>query len=202
MANINSIVEELSENKNNKFWEGEILNPWEKEIIEYAEKQFFLVKSENIIPKDSGIYMFFSDKHFHYPYGKSGVYYIGKAKNLKSRLKNKLTGDWGSKYNNNNKSNGLSRYVNIKNGINHYYPYLNYYQKFSTKLFFKEIKSNDQKKIKQFEDILISAFYAKMGNRPAANRTGPNQSIWTDVNTNKKLIKIYDQYLSNPDIGD
>ena len=47
------------------------------------------------------------------------------------------------------------------------------------------------------EEILISAFFTKMGNRPPSNRTGPNQLIWTDSENSKKLKTIYDDILSS-----
>ena len=47
------------------------------------------------------------------------------------------------------------------------------------------------------EEILISAFFTKMGNRPPSNRTGPNQLIWTDSENSKELITIYDKLLSS-----
>ena len=47
------------------------------------------------------------------------------------------------------------------------------------------------------EEILISAFFTKMGNRPPSNRTGPNQLIWTDSENSKKLKTIYDDLLSS-----
>ena len=47
------------------------------------------------------------------------------------------------------------------------------------------------------EEILISAFFTKMGNRPPSNRTGPNQLIWTDSENSKELIKVYDKLLSS-----
>ena len=37
------------------------------------------------------------------------------------------------------------------------------------------------------EEILISAFFTKMGNRPPSNKTGPNQLIWTDSENSKEL---------------
>ena len=51
--------------------------------------------------------------------------------------------------------------------------------------------------IKYVEEILISAFFTKMGNRPPSNRTGPNQLIWTDSENSKELIKVYDKLLSS-----
>ena len=47
------------------------------------------------------------------------------------------------------------------------------------------------------EEILISAFFTKMGNRPPSNRTGPNQLIWTDSENSKELINVYDKLLSS-----
>jgi len=51
------------------------------------------------------------------------------------------------------------------------------------------------------EEILISAFFTKMGNRPPSNRTGPNQLIWTDSEYSKELITIYDKLLSSEILG-
>ena len=47
------------------------------------------------------------------------------------------------------------------------------------------------------EEILISAFFTIMGNRPPSNRIGPNQLIWTDSENSKKLKTIYDDLLSS-----
>ena len=48
------------------------------------------------------------------------------------------------------------------------------------------------------EEILISAFFTIMGNRPPSNRIGPNQLIWTDSENSKELIKnVYDKLLSS-----
>ena len=47
------------------------------------------------------------------------------------------------------------------------------------------------------EEILISAFFTTMGNRPPSNRTGPNQLIWTDTDISGKLKTIYDDLLSS-----
>jgi len=47
------------------------------------------------------------------------------------------------------------------------------------------------------EEILISAFFTTMGNRPPSNRTGPNQLIWTDTDISVKLKTIYDDLLSS-----
>ena len=47
------------------------------------------------------------------------------------------------------------------------------------------------------EEILISAFFTIMGNRPPSNRIGPNQLIWTDSENSKKLKTIYDDILSS-----
>ena len=46
------------------------------------------------------------------------------------------------------------------------------------------------------EEILISAFFTIMGNRPPSNRTGPNQLIWTDSENSKKLKTVYDKLLT------
>ena len=51
------------------------------------------------------------------------------------------------------------------------------------------------------EEILISAFFTKMGNRPPSNRTGPNQLIWTDSENSKELINVYDKLLSSKILG-
>ena len=47
------------------------------------------------------------------------------------------------------------------------------------------------------EEILISAFFTKMGNRPPSNKTGPNQLIWTDSENSKELKTVYDKLLSS-----
>ena len=51
------------------------------------------------------------------------------------------------------------------------------------------------------EEILISAFFTKMGNRPPSNRTGPNQLIWTDTKISEELKTIYDELLSSKILG-
>ena len=51
------------------------------------------------------------------------------------------------------------------------------------------------------EEILISAFFTKMGNRPPSNRTGPNQLIWTDSKNSKELKTVYDKLLSSKILG-
>jgi hypothetical protein len=51
------------------------------------------------------------------------------------------------------------------------------------------------------EEILISAFFTIMGNRPPSNRIGPNQLIWTDSENSKELINVYDKLLSSKILG-
>ena len=169
-------------------WEKDcFIDPWGKN-----KNEEFKWKNEEKSPPDApGIYLFNSKTKFEHPYGKSGIYYIGKASNnLKVRLEPKLNADYQSKY----YTNG--RYIDRNNGknLNHYYPYLNYYQKFTTTIWCKIIKKD---MVPYVEEILISAFFTKMGNRPPSNRTGPNQSIWTDSENSKKLKTIYCNLLSS-----
>jgi hypothetical protein len=188
-------------------WDDSFKDPWYKEI-QYKEnnknekeKNQFIWKDGEILPKkEQGIYLFNSRTKFNHPYGESGIYYIGKANiGLKRRLKVKLKSDYNSKF------DKKDRYIyrNNRKNLNHYYPYLNYYQKFPTTIYCKKIdidfngvKSKDM--VPLIEEILISAFFTKMGNRPPSNRTGPNQLIWTDSENSKKLKKtIYDKLLSS-----
>ena len=75
-------------------WEKDcFIDPWEKnEKFEWKNK-------EKSPPEEHGIYLFNSRTKFEHPYGKSGIYYIGKASNsLKVRLKTKLNADYRSTY--------------------------------------------------------------------------------------------------------
>ena len=163
---------------------------------EKKENQFTW-NDEEILPEEQGVYLFNSKTEFEHPYGTSGIYYIGKANNpnggLKGRLETKLNADYKSKYDKNK-----YRRINFNENVNHYYPYLNYYQKFTTKIWCKIIK---EEMVPYVEEILISAFFTKMGNRPPSNRTGPNQLIWTDSENSKELINVYDKLLSSKILG-
>jgi len=185
----------------NKFtsWDYSLDDPWYKEI-QYKEdtknekkENQFTWNDEEILPEEQGVYLFNSKTEFEHPYGTSGIYYIGKANNpnggLKGRLETKLKADYKSKYDKNK-----YRRINFNENVNHYYPYLNYYQKFTTKIWCKIIK---EEMVPYVEEILISAFFTKMGNRPPSNRTGPNQLIWTDSENSEELIKVYDKLLSS-----
>jgi|ETNmetMinimDraft_35_1059890.scaffolds.fasta_scaffold50937_2 hypothetical protein len=200
-------------------WDYRFDDPWYKEI-QYKEnnknekeKNQFIWKDEEILPEEQGIYLFNSRTKFEHPYGNSGIYYIGKANNpnggLKGRLETKLKSDYNSKFD----KKGRYIYRNNRKNLNHYYPYLNYYQEFPTTIYCKKIdkglKDNDKglkdKKsddmVPLIEEILISAFFTKMGNRPPSNRTGPNQLIWTDSENSKELINVYDELLSSEILG-
>ena len=173
-------------------WEKDcFIDPWEKnEKFEWKNK-------EKSPPEADGIYLFNSRTKFEHPYGKSGIYYIGKASNsLKVRLKTKLNADYRSTYDG-KKYGKKDRYFNFNENVNHYYPYLNYYQVFQTKIHYKIIDKDKKYLIPYLEEILISAFFTKMGNRPPSNRTGPNQLIWTDTDISGKLKTIYDDFLSS-----
>ena len=115
---------------------------------------------------------------------------------MKDRLKQKLNADYKSKYDKNK-----YRRINFNENVNHYYPYLNYYQVFQTKIHYKIIDKDMQYLIPHLEEILISAFFTKMGNRPPSNRTGPNRLIWTDSENSKELINVYDKLLSSKILG-
>ena len=185
--------------KNFTSWDYSLDDPWYKEI-QYKEdtknekkENQFTWNDEEILPEEQGVYLFNSKTEFEHPYGTSGIYYIGKANNpnggLKGRLETKLKADYKSKYDKNK-----YRRINFNENVNHYYPYLNYYQKFTTTIWCKIIK---EEMIPYVEEILISAFFTKMGNRPPSNRTGPNQLIWTDTDISRKLKTIYDDLLSS-----
>jgi len=193
---------------NNNFiaWEKDcFIDPWGKN----KNEEFKWKNEEKSPPEAPGIYLFNSKTEFEHPYGNSGIYYIGKANNpnggLKGRLETKLKSDYNSKFD----KKGRYIYRNNRKNLNHYYPYLNYYQEFPTTIYCKKIdkglKDNDKglkdKKsddmVPLIEEILISAFFTKMGNRPPSNRTGPNQLIWTDSENSKKLKTIYDDLLSS-----
>ena len=187
-------------------WDYSFDDPWYKEIHKNEDKdQFSWKDKQNFPPEEKGIYLFNSKTKFVHPYHKSGIYYIGKANSgLKKRLKRKLSLDYGSHY------YKKGRYIDKNKGknLNHYYPYLNYYQEFPTTIYCKKIdkdfedKKSDKKilaydMVPLIEEILISAFFTKMGNRPPSNRTGPNRLIWTDSENSKELITIYDKLLSS-----
>ena len=180
-------------------WDYRFDDPWYKEIHKdqddkKKEELFSWKNLQNLPPEEKGIYLFNSRTKFEHPYDKSGIYYIGKASSgLKDRLKRKLNADYKSKYDKNK-----YRRINFNENVNHYYPYLNYYQKFTTTIWCKIIKEN---MVPYVEEILISAFFTKMGNRPPSNRTGPNQLIWTDSEYSKELITIYDKLLSSEILG-
>ena len=178
--------------KNFIAWEKDcFIDPWEK------NEKFEWKNEEKSPPEAPGIYLFNSDKEFQHPYGKSGIYYIGKADSgLKKRLMGKLKADYPSQYDG-KKYGKKDRYFNFNENVNHYYPYLNYYQVFQTKIHYKIIDKDKKYLIPHLEEILISAFFTKMGNRPPSNRTGPNQLIWTDSENSKKLKTIYDDLLSS-----
>ena len=180
-------------------WDYSLDDPWYKEI-QYEEdtknekkENQFTWNDEEILPEEQGVYLFNSRTKFEHPYDNSGIYYIGKANNpnggLKGRLETKLKADYKSKYDKNK-----YRRINFNENVNHYYPYLNYYQKFNTTIWCKIIKED---MVPYVEEILISAFFTKMGNRPPSNRTGPNQLIWTDSENSKELINVYDKLLSS-----
>ena len=194
--------------KNFTSWDYSLDDPWYKEI-QYKEdtknekkENQFTWNDEEILPEEQGVYLFNSRTIFEHPYDKSGIYYIGKANNpiggLKGRLEPKLKADYKSKYD----KKGRYIYRNNRKNLNHYYPYLNYYQEFPTTIYckkidkdFKGMKSKDM--VPLIEEILISAFFTIMGNRPPSNRTGPNQLIWTDTDISGKLKTIYDDLLSS-----
>ena len=196
--------------KNFTSWDYSFDDPWYKEI-QYKEKkknekknkQFSWKDKQNFPPEEKGIYLFNSKTKFVHPYHKSGIYYIGKANSgLKKRLKRKLSLDYGSHY----YKKGRYIYRNNRKNLNHYYPYLNYYQEFPTTIYckkidkdFKGMKSKDM--VPLIEEILISAFFTIMGNRPPSNRTGPNQLIWTDTKISEKLKTIYDDLLYSKILG-
>ena len=179
---------------NNNFiaWEKDcFIDPWEK------NEEFEWKNKEKSPPEADGIYLFNSRTKFEHPYGTSGIYYIGKADiGLKRRLMPKLKADYNSKYDG-KKYGKKDRYFNFNENVNHYYPYLNYYQVFQTKIHYKIIDKDMQYLIPHLEEILISAFFTKMGNRPPSNRTGPNQLIWTDSENSKELKTVYDKLLSS-----
>ena len=179
---------------NNNFiaWEKDcFIDPWEK------NEKFKWKNKEKSPPEADGIYLFNSRTKFEHPYGTSGIYYIGKADSgLKTRLMGKLKADYNSKYDG-KKYGKKDQYINFNENVNHYYPYLNYYQVFQTKIHYKIIDKDKDYLIPYVEEILISAFFTKMGNRPPSNRTGPNQLIWTDSENSKKLKTIYDDILSS-----
>ena len=189
--------------KNFTSWDYSLDDPWYKEI-QYKEdtknekkENQFTWNDEEILPEEQGVYLFNSRTIFEHPYGKSGIYYIGKADiGLKRRLMPKLRQDYNSKYDG-KKYGKKDRYFNFNENVNHYYPYLNYYQVFQTKIHYKIIDKDKKYLIPYLEEILISAFFTKMGNRPPSNRTGPNQLIWTDSENSKELITIYDDLLSS-----
>ena len=176
-------------------WDYRYDDPWYKEIHKdqddkKKEGPFSWINLQNLPPEEKGIYLFNSRTKFEHPYDKSGIYYIGKASSgLKDRLKQKLNADYKSKYDKNK-----YRHINFNENVNHNYPYLNYYQKFTTTIWCKIIKEDMDPYV---EEILISAFFTKMGNRPPSNRTGPNQLIWTDSENSKELINVYDKLLSS-----
>jgi len=173
-------------------WEKDcFIDPWEKnEKFEWENK-------EKSPPEADGIYLFNSRTKFEHPYGESGIYYIGKADiGLKRRLIPKLKADYRSTYND-KKYGKKDQYINLNENVNHYYPYLNYYQVFQTKIHYKIIDKDKKYLIPHLEEILISAFFTKMGNRPPSNRTGPNKLIWTDSENSKKLKTVYDKLLSS-----
>jgi hypothetical protein len=180
-------------------WDYRFDDPWYKEIHKdqddkKKEELFSWKNLQNLPPEEKGIYLFNSRTKFEHPYDKSGIYYIGKASSgLKDRLKRKLNADYKSKYDKNK-----YRRINFNENVNHYYPYLNYYQKFTTTIWCKIIKED---MVPYVEEILISAFFTKMGNRPPSNRTGPNQLIWTDSENSKELINVYDELLSSEILG-
>ena len=177
-------------------WEKDcFIDPWEKnEKFEWKNK-------EKSPPEADGIYLFNSRTKFEHPYGTSGIYYIGKADSgLKTRLMGKLKADYYSKYDG-KKYGKKDRYFNFNENVNHYYPYLNYYQVFQTKIHYKIIDKDEEYLIPYVEEILISAFFTKMGNRPPSNRTGPNQLIWTDSENSKELKTVYDNLLSSKILG-
>jgi len=178
--------------KNFIAWEKDcFIDPWEK------NEKFEWKNEEKSPPEAPGIYLFNSDKEFQHPYGKSGIYYIGKADSgLKKRLMGKLKADYPSQYDG-KKYGKKDRYFNFNENVNHYYPYLNYYQVFQTKIHYKIIDKDKKYLIPHLEEILISAFFTKMGNRPPSNRTGPNQLIWIDTKISEKLKTVYDKLLSS-----
>ena len=181
---------------NNNFiaWEKDcFIDPWGKN----KNEEFKWKNEEKSPPEAPGIYLFNSKTEFEHPYGTSGIYYIGKADSgLKTRLMGKLKADYDSQYDG-KKHGKKDRYFNFNENVNHYYPYLNYYQVFQTKIHYKIIDKDKEYLIPYVEEILISAFFTKMGNRPPSNRTGPNQLIWTDSEYSKELIKVYDKLLSS-----
>ena len=177
--------------ENFKDWDDNFDDPWNKGIDKVQEDQFSWKDKQNFPPEEKGIYLFNSKTKFEHPYCNSGIYYIGKANSgLETRLKTKLKSDYNSKFD----KKGRYIYRNNRKNLNHYYPYLNYYQKFTTKIWCKIIK---EELVPYVEEILISAFFTKMGNRPPSNRTGPNQLIWTDSENSKELINVYDKLLSS-----
>ena len=185
---------------NNNFiaWEKDcFIDPWEKN----KNEEFKWKNEEKSPPEAPGIYLFNSKTEFEHPYGTSGIYYIGKADSgLKTRLMGKLKADYDSQYDG-KKHGKKDRYFNFNENVNHYYPYLNYYQVFQTKIHYKIIDKDKEYLIPYVEEILISAFFTKMGNRPPSNRTGPNQLIWTDSENSKELKTIYDKLLSSKILG-
>jgi len=185
---------------NNNFiaWEKDcFIDPWEKN----KNEEFKWKNEEKSPPEAPGIYLFNSKTEFEHPYGTSGIYYIGKADSgLKTRLMGKLKADYDSQYDG-KKHGKKDRYFNFNENVNHYYPYLNYYQVFQTKIHYKIIDKDKEYLIPYVEEILISAFFTKMGNRPPSNRTGPNQLIWTDSENSKELINVYDKLLSSKILG-
>jgi len=190
--------------KNFKDWDDNFDDPWNKEILmkdngkNINKKEQFTCNVGEILPEEHGIYLFNSRTKFKHPYGESGIYYIGKASNsLKVRLKTKLNADYQSNYY--KKGRFIER--NNRKNLNHYYPYLNYYQEFPTTIYCKKIDKDFKDMVPLIEEILISAFFTKMGNRPPSNRTGPNQLIWTDTKISEKLKTVYDKLLSSKILG-
>ena len=185
---------------NNNFiaWEKDcFIDPWGKN----KNEEFKWKNEEKSPPEADGIYLFNSRTKFEHPSGTSGIYYIGKADSgLKTRLMGKLKADYDSQYDG-KKHGKKDRYFNFNENVNHYYPYLNYYQVFQTKIHYKIIDKDKKYLIPHLEEILISAFFTKMGNRPPSNRTGPNQLIWTDTKISEELKTIYDELLSSKILG-
>jgi len=117
----------------------------------------FDIDQINTIPIKSGVYLLISEKQkFVYPNGLSKVIYIGKAVNLKSRLKT-----------HHRHSNELKNLPKNKKNSDWFYSRYQYVAKFGSKVYWFTTRGKQDSK--NLESKIIEQFYNKYLSLPVGN---------------------------------
>jgi hypothetical protein len=132
----------------------------EREVPPLAD---FWNLAEDEIPAASGAYVLAADKWFSYPAGKSPVFYIGQARNLRKRLLTHLT---------------FATHVRERDrrGLSMYYPRYEYAGAFGARYAF--LRTWQRLSPRALEEKLMVAFARRYRAFPLANSAG----AWNRLN--------------------